>query len=180
MSITVRRLTAPDARQLGALCDVLIDCVEGGASVSFMLPMTRDKAERFWSKVNVGVLAGERALLVAEDASARIVGTAQLVMDLPENQPHRADVSKVLVHSSARRQGVADALMRLIDEVAIAEKRTVLVLDTVTGSTADRLYRRLGWQESGPIPDYALMPTGELCSTTYFYKHVRANTATSV
>ena len=180
MSITVRRLTAPDARQLGALCDVLIDCVEGGASVSFMLPMTRDKAERFWSKVNVGVLAGERALLVAEDASARIVGTAQLVMDLPENQPHRADVSKVLVHSSARRQGVADALMRLIDEVAIAEKRTVLVLDTVTGSTADRLYRRLGWQESGPIPDYALMPTGELCSTTSFYKHVRANTATSV
>ena len=180
MSITVRRLTAPDARQLGALCDVLIDCVEGGASVSFMLPMTRDKAERFWSKVNVGVLAGERALLVAEDASARIVGTAQLVMDVPENQPHRADVSKVLVHSSARRQGVADALMRLIDEVAIAEKRTVLVLDTVTGSTADRLYRRLGWQESGPIPDYALMPTGELCSTTYFYKHVRANTATSV
>ena len=180
MSITVRRLTAPDARQLGALCDVLIDCVEGGASVSFMLPMTGDKAERFWSKVNVGVLAGERALLVAEDASARIVGTAQLVMDVPENQPHRADVSKVLVHSSARRQGVADALMRLIDEVAIAEKRTVLVLDTVTGSTADRLYRRLGWQESGPIPDYALMPTGELCSTTYFYKHVRANTATSV
>ncbi len=180
MSFSVRRLTAPDARQLGELCDVLIDCVEGGASVSFMLPMTRDKALRFWSKVNVGVLAGERALLVAEDASARIVGTAQLVMDLPENQPHRADVSKVLVHSSARRQGVADALMRLIDEVAIAEKRTVLVLDTVTGSTADRLYRRLGWQESGPIPDYALMPTGELCSTTYFYKHVRANTATSV
>ena len=179
MSITVRRLTAPDARQLGALCDVLIDCVEGGASVSFMLPMTRDKAERFWSKVNVGVLAGERALLVAEDASARIVGTAQLVMDLPENQPHRADVSKVLVHSSAPRQGVADALMRLIDEVAIAEKRTVLVLDTVTGSAADRLYRRLGWQESGPIPDYALMPTGELCSTTYFYKHVGQSNTTS-
>ncbi len=179
MSFTVRRLTAPDARQLAELCDVLIDCVEGGASVSFMLPMTREKAERFWTKVNVGVLAGERALLVAEDANARIVGTAQLVMDVPENQPHRADVSKVLVHSSARRQGVADALMRLIDEVAIAEKRTVLVLDTVTGSNADRLYRRLGWQESGPIPDYALMPTGELCSTTYFYKHVGQSNATS-
>ncbi len=179
MSFSVRRLTAPDVRQMDELCDVLIDCVEGGASVSFMLPMTRDKAERFWNKVQAGVLAGERALLVAEDTNARIIGTAQLVMDMPENQPHRADVSKVLVHSSARRQGVADALMRLIDGVAIAENRTVLVLDTVTGSTADRLYRRLGWQESGPIPDYALMPTGELCSTTYFYKRLQPEIATS-
>ena len=111
-TLEVRRLDARRATpQLQALADVLVDCVEGGASVSFMLPMTRDKALAFWRKVADGVARGERVLLVAEDAQG-IVGTVQVILDQPENQPHRADVAKMLVHRRARRQGAGAALMR--------------------------------------------------------------------
>jgi GNAT superfamily N-acetyltransferase len=168
--VTVRRLGPSDAAAcVPALAEVLIDCVEGGASVSFMSPMTDEKATRFWQAVAEGVARGERALLVAED-DGRIVGTVQLVLALPENQPHRADVAKMLVHRRARRRGVAQRLMQAVETTARDEGRTLLVLDTVTGGDAERLYARAGWQRVGAIPDYALMPDGAFCSTTVFYK----------
>jgi len=152
-----------------ALADVLIDCVEGGASVSFMLPLTRDRALAFWRRVAQGVASGERALLVAEDEQG-ICGTVQLILDLPENQPHRADLAKMLVLRRVRRQGLGAALMRAAETMALDCGRTLLVLDAVTGGDAERLYANLGWHRVGAIPRYALMPGGEPCSTTYFYR----------
>ena len=143
-------------------------------SVSFMAPLAHEKAEAFWRKVAAGVAKGERILLVAEDSTSRdVVGTAQIILDLPENQPHRADVAKVLVRRSARRRGVAGALMRAVDEAARRAGRTLLVLDTVTGGAAERLYERLGWTRVGVIPHYALMPDGAPCGTTVFYRDLR-------
>jgi GNAT superfamily N-acetyltransferase len=118
------------------------------------------------------VARGERILLIAEDGEGRVVGTVQLITALPDNQPHRADVAKMLVHRRARRRGIAQRLMAAVDATARAEGKTVLVLDTVTGSDAERLYQRAGWQRVGEIPKYALMPDGRFCSTTYFFKHV--------
>ncbi|MDK6079824.1 GNAT family N-acetyltransferase [Massilia varians] len=171
-TITVRRLGGREAAAaVEALADVLVDCVEGGASVSFMLPLARDKALAFWRGVADGVARGERALLVAEDAQGAIVGTVQLVMAMPDNQPHRADVAKMLVHRRARRAGVGRRLLAALDEVAKEEGKTVLVLDTVTGGDAERLYERAGWQRAGVVPKFALMPDGAFCATTFFYKH---------
>jgi GNAT superfamily N-acetyltransferase len=177
--ITIRRLDGDAARAaVPALCEVLVDCVEGGASVSFMHPMTPEKARTFWSEVAHGVARGERALLVAEDGAGTIVGTVQLVLALPENQPHRADVAKMLVHRRARRRGVAARLMAAVESVARDEGRRVLVLDTVTGSDAERLYQRAGWTRVGEVPEYALMPDGPPCSTTFFYKAIPARPGT--
>jgi len=171
--VTVRRLDAAEAAdRIDALAEVLIDCVEGGASVSFMWPMTQEKASAFWRGVVQGLARGERALLVAEGAGAQLVGTVQIILAQPENQPHRADVAKMLVHRRARRQGIAQHLMQAADEVARAEGKTVLVLDTVTGGDAERLYQRAGWQRVGDIPHYALMPDGVPCSTTYYFKRL--------
>lgn len=167
----IRRVAGEEAATLvPALAEVLIDCVEGGASVSFMLPLTRARAEAFWRGVAAGVAAGERALLVAQEPDGSLVGTVQLILGLPENQPHRADVAKMLVHRRARRRGIAARLMAALDDVARAEGRHVLVLDTVTGGDAERLYARAGWQRVGEVPGYALMPDGVPCGTTFFYK----------
>ena len=166
---TVRRLDRVDDPQIHALAQVLIDCVQGGASVGFMQPLAAERALAFWRRVADGVARGERALLVAEDDSG-IVGTVQLLLDQPDNQPHRADLAKMLVHRRARRQGLGAALMRAAEGLARDGGRTLLVLDTVTGSDADRLYARLGWQRVGDIPGYALWPQGGPCSTTYFYR----------
>jgi GNAT superfamily N-acetyltransferase len=166
---TIRRLHAVDERQRAELVSVLMDCVEGGASVSFMHPLTRDRAEAFWRRVAEDVGGGAKALLVAEDASG-VCGTVQLLLNLPENQPHRADVAKMLVHRRARRQGLGAALMRAAEATARDCGKTLLVLDTVTGGDADRLYQRLGWVRVGDIPGYALFPRGGLCSTTVFYR----------
>ncbi|HYO53741.1 GNAT family N-acetyltransferase [Archangium sp.] len=168
-SWTIRRLHTVDEVQVEALADVLIDCVEGGASVSFMLPLARERALAFWRKVAHGVKAGERALLVAEDAGG-ICGTVQLLLDQPENQPHRADLAKMLVYSRVRRQGLGAALMRAAEDMARECGRTLLVLDAVTGGDAYRLYLRLGWVKVGDVPKFALYPEGGFCSTTYFYK----------
>jgi GNAT superfamily N-acetyltransferase len=165
----VRQLETVDGGQINQLADVLIDCVEGGASVSFMHPLTRERAVAFWRGVAKAVAAGERALIVAEDERG-ICGTVQLIFDVPENQPHRADVAKMLVHRRARRRGLGAALMREAEAAARGAGRTLLVLDAVTGGDAARLYERLGWQRVGDIPDYALFPTGGFCSTTYFYR----------
>ena len=171
---TIRRLATVGDGQVRALAALLIDCVEGGASVSFMLPLTAERARAFWQRVAQGVHDGERALLVAEDAQGTIVGTVQLVLDQPENQPHRADLAKMLVHRRARRQGLGERLMRAAEDTARDCAKTLLVLDTVTGGDAERLYARLGWQRVGSIPDYALWPQGGLCATTYFYKKIDA------
>lgn len=167
----VRRLDADEAAACtGQLADLLLDCVEGGASVSFMLPMQRETALRFWQDVADGVARGERTLLVAEDAHG-IAGTVQLLTGMPENQPHRADVAKLLVHRRARGAGIGQRLMQAVEDAARAQRRNVLVLDTADAGAA-RLYERLGWQRVGVVPDYALMPDGQLCATTFFYKQV--------
>lgn len=169
----IHRLPSVSALQLQGLVELLIDAVEGGASVSFMQPLTHAHASAFWQRVAEGVARGERALLVAEDAQG-IVGTVQLVLDQPDNQPHRADLAKMLVHRRARRLGLGAALMRSAEQMARDCGKTLLVLDTVTGGDAERLYTRLGWQRVGVIPGYALWPQGGLCATTYFYKAIEA------
>lgn len=168
MNVTVRRLHTVAAAELEGLAEVLVDCVAGGASVSFMLPFGRDDALAFWRRVADGVARGERVLLVAEDATG-IVGTVQLVVDQPPNQPHRADLAKMLVHRRARRQGLGEALMRAAEAAARDAGKTLLVLDTASAE-AERLYERTGWQRVGTIPGYALLPGGGLCDTTYFYR----------
>jgi len=171
--VTVRRVRGGEAGDyVEALADVLVDCVEGGASVSFMLPFPRDKAVAFWRGVAEAVEQGERVLLVAEDRDGTVVGTVQMILSLPENQPHRADVAKMLVHRHARRRGVAARLMAALDDEARREGRSVLVLDAVTGGDAWRLYERAGWQRVGDVPRFALMPDGTFCSTTFFFKHL--------
>lgn len=172
-TITVRRLGANEAAASAeALAEVLIDCVHGGASVSFMAPLPQDKALAFWRGVAEGVARNERVLLVAEDGAEGIIGTVQLITAMPDNQPHRADVAKMLVHRKARRKGVAQRLMAALDEAARSEGKSVLVLDTVTGGDAERLYERAGWQRVGEVPRYALMPDGAFCGTTFFFKHL--------
>jgi GNAT superfamily N-acetyltransferase len=167
--IAIRRLLAVDDAQIEGLSDLLIDCVAGGASVSFMHPLAPAKAKAFWRRVAADVAAGRRALLVAEDETG-IVGTVQLMLDQPENQPHRADFSKMLVHRRARRLGLGAALMRAAESMAVDCGKALLVLDTVTGSDAERLYARLGWVRVGTIPDYALLSHGGLWGTTLYYK----------
>ena len=166
---TVRRLHSVDATQLAQLADVLMDCVDGGASVSFMHPLSAENALVFWRGVADGVARCDRALLVAED-DAGIVGTVQLLLAQPDNQPHRADLAKMLVHRRARRQGLGEALMRAAEHLARDCGKSLLVLDTVTCGDGERLYARLGWQKSGVIPGYALRSRGGLCATTYLYR----------
>jgi GNAT superfamily N-acetyltransferase len=165
---SLRRLHALDDAQIDALADVLIDCVEGGASVSFMHPLPRDRAVAFWRRVARDLAAGERALLVAEDVRG-VCGTVQLVLHQPENQPHRADLSKLLVHRRARRQGLGAALMRAAETMARECGKTLLVLDTASDE-AERVYERLGWVRVGVIPGFALLPHGGLCGTTFYYR----------
>jgi GNAT superfamily N-acetyltransferase len=167
----IRRLTSVSDRQIRELSEILIDCVAGGAGVTFMHPLSPASAEAFWRTTAEGAAAGTRALLVAEDDDG-VVGTVQLILDLPENQPHRADLAKMLVHRRARRRGLGEALMRAAEQVAIDCGRTLVVLDTATGSDAERLYTRLGWQRVGEIPNFSFMPDGSKTATTYFYREL--------
>lgn len=170
--IEVRSLTAEQCREsLDALAQVLVDCVEGGASVSFMAPFSKMEGEAFFEKVAGEVESGDRILLAAY-ANAKLVGTVQIVHARPPNQPHRADIAKLLVLRSSRGQGVATLLMKQAEEYARAAGKTLLVLDTVTGDAAERLYTRLGWIKVGVIPRYALYPDGRWCDTTIFYKNL--------
>ena len=171
-TIQIRCLTTLGAREIEGLSDLLIDCVEGGASVSFMLPMTRAKADTFWRNTAASVARGERLVFVAEDAGG-IVGTAQIILAQPENQPHRADLAKMLVHRRARKRGIGAALLAAAERGALAAGKTLLVLDTASDD-AERLYARHGWQRCGVIPDYALLPDGRPCATTYFFKFLRS------
>ncbi len=167
--IAIRRLRSVDEAELDGLTALLVDCVDAGASVGFLAPLAPARARAFWERVAAAVAAGERAMLVAE-RDARIVGTVQLGLEQPDNQQHRADLAKMLVHPDARRRGLGAALLAAAEELAQECGRTLLVLDTVTGSDAERLYSRLGWVRVGEIPDYALLARGGLWGTTVFYK----------
>ncbi|WP_336993630.1 GNAT family N-acetyltransferase [Lelliottia amnigena] len=155
---------------IDALADILANCVNGGASVSFMAPFSHQDACAFWLGVAESVERQERTVLVCRDPHGALLGTVQLLTDQPENQPHRADVAKLLVHEKARRRGVAMALMEALEAAAREQGKTVLVLDTASGSGAESFYVRGGWIRVGEIPDYALMPDGEMTATTVFYK----------
>ena len=170
-AIRIHRLPTIGEREIQGLSDVLIDCVEGGASVSFMLPMTRAKAEIFWRNAATAVARGERVVLSAEDETG-IVGTVQIILAQPENQPHRGDLAKMLVHRRARRRGIGEALLVAAERSALDAGKTLLVLDTASDD-AERLYARQGWQRCGIIPNYALLPDGRPCATTYFFKSLR-------
>jgi GNAT superfamily N-acetyltransferase len=165
---TIRRLTAATEAEIRGLAEVLIDCVHDGASVSFMSPLPLEKAVGFWRGVAQSAANGERVLIVAED-SAGILGTVQLILHQPENQPHRADLSKMLVHRRARRRGAGAAILRAAEQAARELGKTLLVLDTAS-TDAERLYARQGWIRVGVIPGFALWPAGGLCDTTLFYR----------
>jgi GNAT superfamily N-acetyltransferase len=172
-SVRIRALNRITEAQINALSDILIDCVEGGASVSFLLPMTRIKAETFWRGVAASAARNERIVYVAED-DLGLLGSVQVVWAQAENQPHRADVAKMLVHRRARRRGVGAALLQAAEQGALRHGKTLLVLDTVTGSAGFRLYTSNGWQCCGEIPNYALWPDGTPCPTTVFFKSLPA------
>jgi len=155
---------------LGAL---LKDAVDGGASVNFVAGVTAEQTEAWWAARRDGVADGSITVFVARDAGGRIVGSTLLERSRNSNSPHRAEIGKVIVHRSARRQGLGRALMRAAEDRARAEGRWMLVLDTVTGSPAAALYEALGWQTVGTIPGYALDVAGEPEAATYYYKDLR-------
>ena len=165
---SVRRLVSLSERDIQQLAQVLVECVQGGASVSFMQPMTLARAETFWRGLADDVARGVRIVLVANDESG-IVGTVQVILEQPENQPHRADIAKMLVHRRARGRGFGAALMGMAEVEARAAGKTLLVLDTASDE-AERIYVRLGWILAGTIPDYALLPQGGLCDTRIYYR----------
>ena len=166
---TIRRVLQADASTIAGLAQLTKDCVDRGASIGFMQPFTLERSVAFWTHVVEAVAGGRRALLVAEDDQG-VCGTVQLIFDLPDNQPHRADLAKMQVHSRMRRQGLGEALLNAAEETARQCGKTLLVLDAVTDGDAYRLYARHGWVRVGDIPEYALYPDGGYCSTTYFYK----------
>jgi len=164
-------LDAPAAHAaIEDLADVLVDCVAGGASVSFMLPFGRADGVAFFQKVIASIARGETALVAAR-LDSRIVGSVQLGLDMPPNQPHRGDIKKLLVHRAARNRGIGAMLMERAEQEAKARGRTLLVLDTASGE-AERLYVRGGWQRVGVVPDYAMWPGGGFCDTTFFWKRI--------
>jgi GNAT superfamily N-acetyltransferase len=173
MPFTIRRLHPFEAKsRINELADILLDCVAGGASVSFMAAMTREEALSFWEKIAAGVSDGSRILLVAEE-NARLIGTVQVVASGIPNQPHRSDLSKMLVHRQGRGKGIGAALLKSAETESRDAGWWLMVLDTVTDSDGERLYTRGGWTPVGVIPNYALWPDGTLCPTTYFYKDLR-------
>jgi GNAT superfamily N-acetyltransferase len=168
--IEIRRLAPADMHeQLDALAGILADCVAGGASVSYLAPFSHEQARVVFEGAAAEVEHGRR-LLLAAFADNRLVGTVQVILALPPNQPHRGEIAKLLVHRSARKRGIAQLLMEHAESEARAEGKTLLVLDTVTGDAAERLYTRLGWTRVGVIPGYALYPDGRPCDTTVFWK----------
>jgi ribosomal protein S18 acetylase RimI-like enzyme len=169
---TIRVLNREETiHALPELCDVLAACVNGGASVGFMLPFSPQDAEPFWWSVAETVDEGGTIHVVAE-VDGKVVGTVQVGLASKPNQPHRGDLMKLLVHPSARGLGLARKLMQKVEEETAKRGRTLLVLDTATGSDAEAIYPRLGWERVGVIPDYALFPDGRYCGTTLFYKRI--------
>lgn len=168
---TICILTPAEAEaRRDALIDLLVDAVEGGASVNFVWPMTREKSAHWWGGALQSHARGERVILVAEEGEA-VLGSVQLIFAGQENQAHRADIGKLLVHRSARRNGLGTALMRAAEAEAARRGRTLLTLDTEAGSSGDRLYQRLGWTRFGVIPSYAMTADGSHpADCAFFYK----------
>ncbi len=154
---------------LAPLSSILISCVRSGASVEFLSSVTTDEADAYWAAAFERVATGQQVLLAAS-SQGTIVGTVSLVHVRQQNQQHRAEISKLLVDPQARKQGIADQLMEAVENAAWSRGLTILVLDTVTGSDASRVYERRGWTRAGDIPDYALDPYGRMCSTSYYWK----------
>jgi GNAT superfamily N-acetyltransferase len=170
--VEIRRLGPEEVREhIDALAAVLHDCVASGASVSYMWPFSHEDARAAFEAWANDVERGRR-LVLAAFADGDLVGTVQVVLAVPPNQPHRAEIAKLLVHRAARGRGIARVLMERAEAEARAEARTLLVLDAVTGGDAARLYARLGWTTVGVIPNYALYPDGRPCDTTVFWKEV--------
>lgn len=168
-------LSAEEAEAaLPSLCGILCDCVEGGASVGFMSPYGPADALPYWRGVVSAVASGETVLMVAR-LGYETLGTVQLGIGTMPNQPHRADLKKLLVHRRARGLGLGRLLMERAEAEALARRRHVLVLDTATGSPAEAIYERLGWHRVGIIPQYALLPDGDYCGSTFFYKLLGAD-----
>ncbi|KQZ50508.1 GCN5 family acetyltransferase [Rhizobium sp. Root149] len=153
------------------LCEVLADCVNGGASLGFMQPFAPEDARSYWLDVHKSVAAGHTVIAVAEH-EGRVVGSVQVGLAQKPNQPHRGDLMKLLVHRSARGLGLSRKLMETVEKEAARLGRTILVLDTATGSEAEAIYPRFGWERVGVIPDYALWPQGGFCDSTFFYKRI--------
>lgn len=168
--ITLRTLTPSETIDaLPALAEILSDCVEGGASVGFLSPYAPADALPYWQSVASAVAEGQTVLIVAEK-DGDILGTVQLGIGTMPNQPHRADLKKLLVHRTARGLGLSRLLMDAAENAAARHGRHVLVLDTATDSPAEAIYVKFGWQRVGVIPQYALMPDGSYCGSTFFYK----------
>ncbi|TDX77797.1 ribosomal protein S18 acetylase RimI-like enzyme [Neorhizobium sp. R1-B] len=169
---TIRIVDAEEARAvLPDLSEILSDCINGGASVGFMLPFEPSDATGYWQEIADAVEKGSIILAVAE-VEGRVVGTVQVGLASKPNQPHRGDLMKLLVHRSARGLGLSRKLMDVVEAEAARRGRTLLVLDTATGSEAESIYPRFGWERVGVIPDYAMWPQGGFCGTTLFYKRV--------
>jgi GNAT superfamily N-acetyltransferase len=174
------RVASPTPGLAGTLADILLDCVAGGASIGFMGDLDRGRAVAFWEGVLAAAGRGERILLVAEDdATGAVIGTVQVLLAMPDNQPHRAEVAKLQVPRAVRGRGVGEALMRAAEKAALGAGRTLLVLDTMTDSPAARMYEHLGWIRAGDIPAYALWPDGLPCSTTFYYRNLDPGAATA-
>ncbi len=167
--IAIRSLDPASATaDVAALAALLVEAVADGASISFMAGFDLAGARAFWEAQR----AAGRIILVAEDAEG-LAGTVTLAIDTPPNQPHRADVAKMIVALRARRRGVGAALLAAVEAEARRRGRTTLVLDTISDSAAARLYERCGWQRVGEIADYALMPDGRMAPTTYYARYLR-------
>lgn len=175
----VRTVDAASLAQLRPrLCEILIDCVAGGASVGFLDPLDHAEADQYWRRVENAVAGGRRLVLVAESSLGDVAGTVQLDLNTMPNQPHRATVSKLLVHRSERRRGIGEGLMAALERVAVESGRWLLTLDTATPEAA-RLYERMGWQRAGVIPDYALSPDGVPTATAFYWKRLTVTAASS-
>ncbi|MGL4637395.1 MAG: GNAT family N-acetyltransferase [Beijerinckiaceae bacterium] len=171
-SVVLRQLDADAAQaHLPALAALLVDAVANGASVNFMAGFSLPESTIYWQKQIDGLSKGDRVWIAAED-NGQLVGTVMCVFFGQPNQPFRAEVSKMIVHSSQRRRGVGAMLMAGIEAAALAAGKTHLLLDTETGSAGDRLYRRMGWHELGTLPDVAYTPDGSLAAATVFYKQL--------
>jgi len=179
MMATIQMLSADEARRaIPALSSLMEDSIEDNASMGFMAPYDAEAVQAFWQDVASNVAAGTTLLAVAV-SDGEIVGTVQAALAQKPNQPHRADVMKLIVLRRHRGQGIARNLMEALDAVCLSHNRWLLVLDTATGSDAEAIYPRLGWQKAGVVPDYALYPDGGYCPTTFFYKRLKDGSASS-
>jgi len=160
---------SPKVRQM--LSEILVEAVANGGSVSFMHPLEPETAEAFWDGALASAARGERIVLGAWDGEV-LAGTVTLLLDCPPNQPHRAEIAKLMTRLSHRGRGVAVALMRAAERLAVERARTLLVLDTATDGGAAGLYEGLGFTLAGEIPDYALKPSGGLSGTLIYWKRI--------